>query len=65
MNAELRQRTNTKDIVALAYSLKCKWRGHVARTDRRSWAQAASMSDVSIAQGKLDDRRLDGQARSS
>jgi hypothetical protein len=34
-NAEIRNRTSMKDIVAGAHSLKWKWGGHVARMDQR------------------------------
>ena len=44
-NAEVRQRTNVKDIVVVAHSLKWKWGGHVARKDQRGWAQATSLWD--------------------
>jgi hypothetical protein len=47
-NAEVRQRTNTKDIVTVAHGLKWKWGGHVARMDHHSWAQATSMWDIRI-----------------
>jgi hypothetical protein len=47
-SAEVRQRTNTKDIVAVAESLKWKLGGHVARMDQCRWAHATSVWDVRI-----------------
>ena len=44
-NAEVRQRTNVKDIVVVAHSLKWKWGGRVARKDQRGWPQATSLWD--------------------
>jgi hypothetical protein len=38
-NAELRLKTNTKDMVAVAQSLKGKWGGQVARMDQRFIAE--------------------------
>jgi hypothetical protein len=32
-NDEIRKRNNTKDIVALAHSLKWKWGDHLVRMD--------------------------------
>ena len=32
-NAEIRKRNNTKDIVAVAHSLKWKWGDHLVRMD--------------------------------
>jgi len=45
-NAEVRERTNTKDIVAVAFSLKWKWGGRVARVDWCRWTHAPSVWDV-------------------
>jgi hypothetical protein len=47
-NAEVRQRINTKRIVAGAYSVKWKWRGHGARMDQRRWAHATPGWDLRI-----------------
>ena len=44
-NARVRYKTNVKDIVVVAHSLKWKWGGHVARKDQRRWAQATSPWD--------------------
>jgi hypothetical protein len=33
-NADARQRTDVKGIMAVAHSLKWKWGGHVARMDQ-------------------------------
>jgi hypothetical protein len=47
-NAEIRNRTKMKDIVAGAHSLKWKWGGHVARMDQCRWAHDTLMWDVRI-----------------
>jgi hypothetical protein len=47
-SAEVRQRTNVKDMVTVTHSLMWTWGGHAARTDQRGWAGAASMWDVRI-----------------
>ena len=39
-NAEIRKRNNTKDIVAVAHSLKWKWGSHVAGMQQRRWVHA-------------------------
>ena len=41
-DAEVRQRTKTKDIVEVARSVKWKWRAHVAGIDQRGWAHVSS-----------------------
>ena len=63
-SAEVRQRTNVKDIVAVAHSFKWKWGGHVAGMDQRRWAQATSMWDVSIGKRRTGGPKTDGQTRS-
>ena len=42
-SAEIRQRKNTKNILAVAHSRKRKLGGHEARKGQRRWTQAASM----------------------
>jgi hypothetical protein len=38
MDAEVRQRTKTKDIVEVAHSVKWKWGAHEIRGDQHRWA---------------------------
>jgi hypothetical protein len=62
---KIRQRTNLKDIVVVAHSLKWKWGGHLARKDQRRWAQATSLGRKN---GQKDNRvtedSTDGRTRS-
>ena len=46
MNAEIKKRTDLKNLAALTHSLKWKWGGHVAIMDQRRGAHDASMRDV-------------------
>jgi hypothetical protein len=62
-NADVKQSTNTKDIVAVVQNLKWKWESHVARKDRRRWAHATSMWEITLAE-EQGDRRLDRKASS-
>jgi hypothetical protein len=63
-SAEVRQRTNVKDMVTVAHSLMWTWGGHVARTDQRGWAHAASMWDERICKRRTGRLNTDGQRRS-
>ena len=51
-SAEIRQRTNTKDIVAEAHSLKWKLGGREARMGQRRWTRAASICGVMVGKGR-------------
>jgi hypothetical protein len=46
MNAEIKKRTDVKNLAALAHSLKWRWGGHVAIMDQSRGAYDASMWDV-------------------
>jgi hypothetical protein len=39
-NAQIRKRTNRKDIVAVTQNLKWRWGGHEASRDQCIWAEA-------------------------
>jgi len=62
-NAEIRQRTNTKNIVVAAHSFKWQWGGHVARMDKRRWAHAASMWDIRVGKGRTGNLKTPWQTR--
>jgi hypothetical protein len=63
-NAEVRQRINLKDIVAVALSLKWKCAGHVARMDQRGRTQATSVWHVGIGKKRNGRPKTDGQTLS-
>jgi len=50
--AEVRKRTNTKDIVAVAFSLKWKGWSRVARVDWCRWTHATSVWDIRIGESR-------------
>jgi hypothetical protein len=57
-DAEVRQRTKTKDIVEVAHSVKWKWRAHVTGMDQRGWAHVAStwcLRDRQKKNGAIED----------
>ena len=51
-NAEVRERSNTKNIVAVAFSLKWKWGGRVARVDWCRWTHTTSVWDIRIGKSR-------------
>ena len=57
-NAEVRKRTNTKDIVAVAFSLKWKWGGCVARVDWCRWTHATSVWDIRIGNSRTGRQKI-------
>lgn len=64
MNAEIRQRTNTKDIMSAAHSLMWKWGCHFARMDQRRWPHAASIWGIRVGRGRTGKPKTTWQTRS-
>jgi len=64
MNAEIRQRKNSKDIVVVAHSLMWKWGRHVARMDQRKWPHAASIWGVRVGRRRTGKPKTPWQTRS-
>jgi len=62
--AQIRKTTKTKEIVAVAHSLRWKGGDHMARMDQCGWTDTASMSDLRIDGGEMGDRRPSGQTSS-
>jgi len=46
MNADIKKRTDLKDLAALAHSLKWRWGGHMPIMDQRREEHATSIWDV-------------------
>jgi hypothetical protein len=61
MNAEIKKKTDLKDLAALTHSLKWRWGGHLERMDQSREAHATSMWNVKQAKREPGDRRPIGQ----